>query len=501
MYCENCGKEIPDVHRLCADCQPAETPAEAPKKKGNGKKLVLGAIALVLVVAIVLTVVFWSNISIFFRRTFSDPAEYLADAEKKAMQESTSQMLEAYGHYRDVLTSQNQRISLELGARLNPNLGDLLEGSSQANGAVSFGLYEDLYQLELSASLTDEEAIGGTVTVDSANGQLWLEVPALSDQALQLDLETLGVEDENLDFDLGALGADLPTEKELKSLADTYTAVLVKHYKNVTSEEKTVTCGKVSQELLVMTVTFTEKELADLAADLLETVKTDKTTQDILSKLGDPDRVREEIDAALAELAQETGTEKALTMTVYLDGQDNIVGRSFAGDEGDLSWLILWDGSRFGARFASGQVVLEGSGKEKKSKCDGQFTLSVEGTPIVNMDAFDLAEGSGTFQISIAPEAITDSGELALVLSSLCLEAKLEDGVVTLSAEVMGMSMAEASIGVSHTECPPITPPENAFVAESEEDLETWLENADWDGFLEALEKAGFSADVVEDLF
>ena len=250
-----------------------------------------------------------------------------------------------------------------------------------------------------------------------------------------------------------------------------------------------------------MTVTFSEKELADLASDLLETVKTDKTTQDVLSKLGDPEAVREEIDAALSELTQTTGTETALTMTVYLDEEDNIVGRSFAADGETLSWLILWEDNRFAARFAAGDVVLEGSGKEKKGKCDGQFTLAVDGSSVLNIDAFNLAEGSGTLQISVAPDALGENNELALMLSTLYIEVKLDDGLVTFSAEVMGMSMAEASIGLSHTDCPPITPPENAFVAESEKDLETWLEKADWDGFLDALEKAGLSGEMVEDLF
>ena len=57
MFCPKCGKINPDNEEICSGCGAAlheETAVAVPPKKGNGIKIALAVIALIIIVCIVI---------------------------------------------------------------------------------------------------------------------------------------------------------------------------------------------------------------------------------------------------------------------------------------------------------------------------------------------------------------------------------------------------------------------------------------------------------------
>ena len=139
MYCKNCGNQISDDAKICVACgqvigdiaqddatiilddanegieaensaandfaNPSFETVEAPKK--SKKKLIASVIAIVLVVAIVLTAVFnFDYFKGFYLKTFGSDVEYYTYVEKKALADAKDSIVKYYGTYTENVASE-----------------------------------------------------------------------------------------------------------------------------------------------------------------------------------------------------------------------------------------------------------------------------------------------------------------------------------------------------------------------------------------------------------
>ena len=605
MFCENCGKPIPDGQHRCSDCaavaqqpapvtpkferapmdlgapastsasapspdqastaqapayaapayeapvmasaapQPAEsappaftlnTPAEG-KKKGKKGKLILGIIAAVLLVAIVLCVVFWGSISRFFKRTFSDPAEYMQDVEKENASSAAKEIASAYDEMMDAYSATNtvteSRITFEVSDAIRVALESAL---AQAGLDLDLGwvesvtlspktaIYENTLRYDCGLEINNTNLATVSLVWDFDTQTIYLGIPELNKTFLEADAEEIFGSDAAMMADYITSSRQImqdfveamPDGEQIEDLINTYSALLIGTISEAEQENKTVKLGSVEQDLLVLTANLSQKDILESLRAILETAKDDKTLKDILLGLESFVETNEgtEIDMYssfcdsletacndLEELFAEAGNSTILTVETYLDDDDQIAGRTFTFIEGDeeisIHYITVVEGDKFATEVELGSMTFSGKGTIDNGKSSGKYTLSVEGVDLVNIKTEDCDDTSGTFRFSFE-SALFEDYDLAAssVIGQLTLVVGLSEDTVSIAIEAMGTELLGFDIYSKVSDSDPIELPDS-IRADTDADGEKWLSELDLDGLLDNLDKAGIPSDYM----
>lgn len=324
---------------------------EAAQKKKSRKAPFAIAMVIIILVAISATAfAFSGTIKNSVAMMTKSPAEYFAYVENKSIDESVDKMfkyMNATGVNQDMaqetsakLTYDKDTVSALLQSTMGMSINDLEAEIGIPLDSIGFDLLvamqdSQIYE-EMGINLNNIDIIGAEIFMDFAADEMMFRLPQLSPAYLRqsLDMAEYGVES----FDTEGL---LNLQKSFLSneTADFYKRYAHLIIDNVTKVELTkgedLTVGDITADANLLTVTFTGKELLDIATKVLEEAKDDKYILDLLPLLSvSEDDYKYGINYALDEiqnaLSDSNIDRELMTMDIYVDSKGNIIGNALS---------------------------------------------------------------------------------------------------------------------------------------------------------------------------
>lgn len=571
MDCPKCGKPTGEENVLCPECeaaenaipeqevpavnpeaeQPEQTPAEEnipvpeqtpepgtdkPKKKKK-LALILGAVALVLVAALLLS---WGSLEGLVA-SMRSPEKYLAYVEEKALEKSFA-MGKAGELYSSLLeklqkptNGMDSAVFLTIGEDATGLLEDLTGGSLELDWLKQLSLHTSVNMAGTNKGLGASLGINGTpvlsadAIVDTENYNAYVALPELNEAYITAGVEDFGIDRqtvkdllEQADTMRAELMEKLPDKAVLESLGRKYSGLILEKLENVERTKQTFTVDGITQEFTVLQTQVSDQLAKDITLAVLTEAKTDEEAMKLIIALQTaagtpeedlltPETYAKELEEAIAELQAEPAEQDVyMTFKTYVDKKHNICGRSIS-DKGDneFSFLTVTDDKIWGyeMRF-NGDVKLSGSGTRENTRFNGKFVFLEDGEPLMTLEAenFDLlAVGTGkllgTFRLRPARqmlEQLAESAELpVLTEKEVYLEVKLAEQTGDLNLMVDGKLFLGLGFTQTAKTAEPLQLPGETVSAADAAALEKWIGEFDISGVTEALEAAKVPKDYI----
>lgn len=586
MFCRNCGSKIEDGNVFCTQCgaavmgadaqpqapqaQPAParedfvlaSPTEKPakQKKPGGKKWIAPvAILGVIAIAAVAVVLNWSAISGLFSRGMQasgnnggdsaelSGAEHLNKVETDALGGFSDSVSKVYGQLlKSEALAGGAQISLTL--RAGDDMWDLLmdDTGTDLSWLSELGLNMDvnardaLAQAELRLLLEGKKLLDLDVICDSDSEKIWLAIPDLSSDYLEMNLAELGLNPGDLENSMesvSALQAALPSEETVNTLLKKYITIVLESIEDADKETEELELDGLTQNATALTVKITETELLNIALRILEEAKNDQALKDIVVGLGayidsmNPDsegtdysaEFTDAVENAIRELNDALAGASAdnyIRITTYVDSADKVIGRTFkVASEGEAAQTLYYrtvtQGDDFRFKASVSEFVMTGSGTVKGNVLDGEYSVTVSDTEylalkISDFDQSKLEQGylSGTIRLEPSArliEELAGSSDMS-VFADLALELKLDTSDTAASVDIDVFANDSLLVGLTlsskATESGSIKTPSSRDTvnATDEEEVAQWIQDMDFDTLLRDLKAAGVPSEYVDAL-
>lgn len=589
MFCRNCGSKIEDGNVFCTQCgaavmgadaqpqvpqaQPAPAPAkedfvlasptEKPvkQKKPRSKKWIAPvAILCVIAIAVVAVVLNWNAITGLFgggmqasgNHNGGDSskltgAEHLSKVENNSLGGYADSVSKVYGQLlKNETFAGGAQTSLTL--RVGDDMLDLLMDNTGADLSwlSEFGLNMDvntqdaLAQAKLKLLLEGKKLLDLDVIFDSDSEKIWMAIPDLSSDYLEMDLAELGL---NLgDFgntmeSVSALQAALPSEETVNTLLKKYIAIVLESIEDADKETETLELDGLKQNATALTVKITEKDLLNIAIKILEEAKNDQALKGIVEEFGayidstNPNNVgidyyaefTNAVELAIKNLNDELASASAenyIRITTYVDSADKVIGRTLKVVSGGetvqtLYYRTVTEGDNFRFKASVSELVITGSGTVKENVLDGEYTVTVSDTEylvlkISDFDQAKLERGylSGTIRLEPSSQLIKElvGNSNLTIFADLALELKLDTSDTAANVDIdvfandsllVGLTMNTKITDGSSIKKPSSKDTVNAM---DEEEVMEWIQDMDFDELLQNLKAAGVPSEYVDAL-
>lgn len=437
---------------------------QPPKKKFPVLPVAIGG---GVVAALVLMMVFLgSSVTNSFMKTFTSPKKYFAYVEKQEMKEIISTGENIYDGYRSALGDPTDRsVEMSLGCELGPEGKQLLSYAGAAGVDLSWlasfhvsgSFVSNDQKLEGSAAIgmnKDQNIISGDVIMDFSNMMAYLCIPELNSNYLAIDTTMFGgsygygysnqyEQKQMVDsvYDrVSDLTKGLPKGSEWAKVAAPYVEIYAENIGQVEKEKDELEINDVEMKVTALTAEISPRDMQNIQMEMLKYFMKDRQfkklffdtfTEDYLKQMDfyetDPEEIyKEMIESATSELEWLEGYEKSddgivFTMTVYVDGKGDIVGRTIKEGYQTVSWQMTTKSNKFGFKcnYFDGysDVSVYGGGKKSMEKYTGDFQLRVNGMPVLEFATEDFdwnaaKKGNikGTLEFSL-PSVIIDEAE------------------------------------------------------------------------------------------
>ncbi len=582
MFCDRCGTKIPDGQTQCPNCKATPRPVQQnvnyaqqvkqpgsfqlntptgmpgrPRKKKSGMTtaLLVGGVVLVLLAVILIAV---------FSGVFASPEARLEKMEKanaKLIAEAVSQ---AYGDYVDSLEESQKQLDKGMGVQadieltVNENLlssllyamvGENMSGVNM-NWLNSVLVRLDLdakgTQMDLSVGVCINDTVLATVDAltDADGGKMFLGIPELNQQYLTMDLEQMDVDLSSAYAALEPakkLAEELPSEKEVKKMLDTYLQIVMSYTEAVDKAEETVTVGGETKKMTVLKAKITEAKLLELVIKMGKTAQEDETLKKLVFAItnfsnaineamyGDyyygytPEEAYADLMMELAdgvetleEQLQEADQENYLILSNYISG-GMIVGRRLqlhnAGEwyEEELIHCLFVPGKNggvFEAVVPSEELkisgVVSGDEIELSLEADGEHLLTV------NAQELEVKNGvlNGQVQLKPSDEMVSElfyamgMGYPTYVSQDTYLQLRFDGSKKATTTEVAlvvgGNTLVGVTVDAKEAKYNKITMPASAISASSESDLMIWVAGIQFDKLIANMQTAGVPNEYVQ---
>lgn len=533
--------------------QPAfvlNTPAESSKPKrrngkgGKGGKIALAIAALLLVVGVVLTVIFWGSISRFFTRTFGDPAEYLQDVEKENVAAVAGDVAVAYDEALGVLssngTSVDTTVTLEVSDTLRSLLGSMLTQNdidmdlSWVKSIVlapQIDVYEDTLRMDVGVGVNGVNIATVSAIWDTTSQSIYIGVPELNATYIQIDAtELLGAEVDSVAeamamsrVIMGAFVEAMPESDQVEELINRYAGIIIEGISEAEKETKTVKVGSLKQDLLVVTAELSQKDILKIAAEVLETAQDDELVEEIIVNFEDSiadisgqpialyDVFAESADMALDELdymIDDAETSTFLTIDTYFDSKDEIVGRTFTveyeDEEVSAHYITVTEGGKWAFEAEMDTLTVSGKGTIKNDTRNGSYTLSVDGVDLFTLEVEDCVcteeQFTGTFRLipeSAVYEMMDVDSSVSGVLNQAALKLVVAEDSVSVGIEAAGTQFVAIVLSGEIAEASQITLPAGVSTDDDAAGMK-WITELNFDAVLSNMEKAGVPSQYMD---
>lgn len=516
--------------------------AEKPKPKKGKLAIVLGAVALVLVAALLLS---WNSLGGLFA-SMKSPEEYLAYVEEKAQADGSAMELTSgmYASFYESMTETKENsaegaVFLTVGEELTDLLeqylaaGVELDWLKQISLNTTFNNADTLKGINAVLGLNGKPVLSADAMLDMESFDIYAGAPELNKTYLHASLTDMGVDKQMVDSTLDEMTALqekltklLPDQQELEAMIGKYTDLIVAGQENVEKTKQSVTINGITQELTVLQSRLSEQNLKKIALAVLAEAKNDQGILDLLNAaqmiavMGEGetaedltlDEYKQMIDELIAQLEGEAATDDVVfVLKTYVDNKHNICGRSGTDPEGEeeISSLTVSDGDKWAYEMkVYGEVMLSGSGSSDKKLLSGTYTFWESGEEMLSVEVAQLdlpamREGEllGTLLLRpgqiILDEIAAEAGAPAALVSNIAMEIKL--AAETCDINILNGDKLLLGLGITAAlkELEALTPPENTVEIADGAALEQWLGQLDLQGVLDALQEAGVPEDYM----
>lgn len=506
--------------------------------------------------------------------TLSDE-EYLQAMLQRELDETVEVLASGVGAYKNLadISTKDFGATTELTLTLGDLIIDMLEDSfkQSTNMTMDFSFLSsiglnmgidstaDLTQLQVALGISNTEIVKLLLLTDEET--IWAGAPDLNEGFLEVGMDDLGIVP-NAATPLaleGVLGV-LPTEEKLAEILKRYVALALNEIDKVERAQDTLELDGLKQDATKLTAKIYEADALDAAKAILTAAKADQDIKKIVDDFGDfyndmmaemnaeYDMTWEKVDAyaeftkaideALNEIPAEAESETYIGLVLHIDSNYNIIGCSLTmpeETEAVVTYYSVTEGSNFKCiAEMPDDTVLTGAGTVNNGVITGNYTISVEETPVIKFELVDFDATkedaiSGTvrldldlmletiFKVSavgpmdstaaVAPTAETQaSGDIftMLGLEDVVLELKLditndkesvEFKLIGDGAMVVGLALKSA------TKTPDaIQKPTNTVDVTDDEALMGWIAGIDFDAIITNLRNAGVPETLVNAL-
>ena len=505
MLCPKCNREIGSA-KFCPYCGSAaaenaapnvetvdpsfygEPTPPAPVKKKKVWPWVLGVIAALIAAFAVVVVLNLSYFGNLWRKTFYSPEKYYRHVEQEAIEESLDRVNASAKERKDAVPlSGSSRLKADL--KLGKEAEALLKGlpvdlSWLKNLGTELKVNQDESGTEtvLSFTLNGADVLDLRLLVQK-NGEIYLTVPALSDQSASLSelIRSAAPEAKLPAVDPDALKDSLSDREALISLLKRYARIALEAVGEAEKSSETLTAGELSANFTVLTVKITPEVLKKAGKEILTALKEDEEALAILKKAAasageekTTDEIKEALEEALDSLEETEIDDPGLSMSVYVDAYGKICGRriSFQGGKNVFVFLTVKDADRTGrllsANFASeneeegaesSSLTFEGTSTKENGVSSGEYSLRAGKDEWLRVKLDDWEENAcGTIEILPAEallKQISGNSLLSTLLKNVSLKLdlkELENQKASLSARIGENELATFSFSAEEGE-------------------------------------------------
>lgn len=500
--------------------------------------------ALVLALMMLLTLALGSCL----QQPEKSPTEYMRRVEGKALKGFVSSMTDLYkdAELPDYKKGFGGKETIEL--ELSESAIDMIEALAEGidlSWLTKIGIDADVYMsdsvigVNMLTKLGGSDLIGIEFIMDMAGKNAYFTIPDILSKYLKMDTsEAFASSDADISAMFSQIGdfSKLPDAKTVNSLADKYIDMFLDGVNKVERTEGTLTANGVEEKCTVLKITVTETDARAICKKILESAKNDTELKSVIASLCDWyvdimaiadetwDLSGEElctefydnIDYMLEDIAENDSEaledEEAIIITDYINGKDEIIGRTISDEDEDLLFYGTATGKDgFGFELAvEGTTLLVGKGNSDK-KLNGTFTFTEEGTDyatvtLKDIDMKKLEKGSLSGIVDIKIEEFPDevpaitSALLSAYTIRLELDTNTKDGGKVALAIMSGEScFAKLTFGVSFGGDYKAVAPIDGDTIEISEDLDAsaLLSEVDFDALLEKLRNSTIPEEYV----
>lgn len=510
----------------------------------------LGIVAAVAALALILTVVL--NFNFLYGsmiRIFGSDADYFKYVEVHSFKQYSDTASNFYDSWLLKNATQDQSVQTTLNWHIGDSAFDLIDTLGNTGDLswlneieleVDANTAKDLNAMEVGLNISNQDILTLSVIVDYLSEQMFLSVPELSDDVLTTDIsEVFGTGTSaglSESFQLTSQLEDiLPSKSTFYKLLVKYVDIALDDIDNVSSKKHTLDIDGMSQKCTALESRITEKDLANMLKSVLRAMKKDEEIQSIIASLQDGladaellyddeidlyEEFIDQIDLMLddaEELRNRASTDPLLTVTSYVNGSHEVIGRKLvANEETVLSYATVQNGKQFASevQLDSGSVMITGSGTQDHDKTDGDYMLCIDGIDYLSFEVEDfdtetLQQGypNGTFRFSPQKQLLSELGldRSSLTMLSVLdpvLELKYETSEEAASLEADILNQDELFVGftvksdMSNGKSIK-APTENLVSVNDEVALERFVRSLDFNKVLRKLEETDLPSDII----
>lgn len=553
MFCNHCGKPLEEGTKFCMSCgapvgsaevKPAfelNTKGEKPVKKGIGAgKIILIALAALLVIGGVLVALNFNAITSWYDRTFKSPSE-MFDQSGSA---SVGDVTDGIGDIYDTIINPGQAadaakgsITLHLGDMAKTLLGQAIGMNLNWVDGISLqitaGEDDGLTQAKLDLVLSDVSVL--SLDVIASQEKIWLGIPGLAEGYLEMDLEEILAQ---ADVDLSALDSfsapsleDMPSGDAFANMLEQYLNIIVNSITDVKEVETTLQVNGVSQNVLQLTTTVDFAAVEKMLSDMVSTLEKDTVAEQFLDSLekflgeymaqmeqitGEHYELENLYDTTLTgmkQLLQLLTAQKDLLsdwkmeLITYLNDSNETIGfelRDQSGTTGIFAARVENDGN-FASKFSAADFAVYGMGTISGGKESGVYSFVAGGDIVLKMETrnFATTDDGFTGSIRVIPSEdilgqILDTGMVGTQLALEFTQVK-ENGMDALAVNLLinEQMLVGISVGAEPLDWLQVSEPTDVVDINDQQALMNWAQGLNLSTVLNNLQRAGVPQELL----
>ena len=464
-------------------------------------------------------------------------------------------LLESLGGNSNMPTGYEMDMTVTVGETLLSQLGAVLESqgmSGDMSWFQSLGLsmavtYKDnLGGMNVSASINGTEVVALEAVVDMLAGMVYMCIPDLSNECVGVatDMSGMIVSYQQILTQMeeyADIVSALPTEKELNTLLTRYVDIAKGAMREPSTTTQTLSHGGISQEVTTTSYAISRMDVLNIAEAVLNTAKTDADLEKILDKLSDwlneqnatsgdetgegpaPMDLHASIMSAAENALEGIADAKAGLESGDVENLDMLVFSIFTDDDKQVGFQLVtnngWDTMETCAySLTSGENTalyvdvggnnrLQGTGTNVGGKCNGNYSLVMEGREMMHIGVKDLdtkalknGKLQGTFSLRFSEEMANEMG--GMITSNMTIELGLNIGggksQISLALYNGEMLFFRVDLSAKTLSGGNVRVPSNYVDAEDEDAVMEWVSAMDFDKILRNLRSAGVSSELVD---
>lgn len=475
------------------------------------------------------------------------------EAEQNVLDSFVTSMTEQWESQMAEVEASSQSVNLVMDLKLEDttkyilNLLTAMDFSWLNNIALTMNtaMNEKGQGIDVNLQLNGSQILQLLEQVDISNAEIHMKVPELFNGSIKVPMEVAGnvtmpdgttqamsaQEAQEFLTSMSDVTAFLPDTAAMTEIINRYKDIILAGIEDGTeaSEQELIIEG-VSENCTLYEGRIYEANFYSTAEEVLSTAREDEQLKAVVEKFGELSQVPDiytqfqtAIDNGLASVAEDAaedaGSEAYFFSRLWLDAEGGVAGRQFGmSDDTTTMELFSWysvqqdDKTALSVEFSDGdqEFLLSGSGVvTADGSLDGNYRLTFDGEPIVNIVVADYMENDtdfvGSYTLSLDP-GMSDQ-ETYTVLGTYQLVVNIKSSAADKNAIIeIGLNQNEVSLGSltlttlygENAASPEIGELEPVYDLNVEEDGAAFADGLDWSPLLQKLMDAGMPEELVQ---